>query len=183
MSPTGAILACGVVLWLAPLLFAHRGSGPLVQVDRRARWGLALQCIAYALLFPESDAAPPFWRTFASLLFFGLAALLSFTSVRALGRHLRFDAAIGERHQLVSSGPYRVVRHPIYASMLCLLLGAGFLLCPIWRMPAALILFIIGTEIRVRIEDRLLSSRFGATFQEFKRRAPAYVPSPRSLFS
>jgi protein-S-isoprenylcysteine O-methyltransferase Ste14 len=59
-----------------------------------------------------------------------LASLLSWTATRALGRHLRFDAALTPDHQLVRSGPYRLLRHPIYTSMFCLLLGTGFVITP-----------------------------------------------------
>jgi protein-S-isoprenylcysteine O-methyltransferase Ste14 len=41
------------------------------------------------------------------------------------------------------------------------------------------ILFIAGTEIRVRIEDNLLASRFGEHFREYQQRVSAYVPLVR----
>jgi protein-S-isoprenylcysteine O-methyltransferase Ste14 len=40
----------------------------------------------------------------------------------------------------------------------------------------ATIVFMLGTEIRVRIEDRLLAARFGDHFREYQRRVPAYIP-------
>jgi steroid 5-alpha reductase family enzyme len=88
----------------------------------------------------------------------------------------RFDAGLNADHQLVQSGAYRVVRHPIYTSMLSLMLGTGFLITPMPVLLLATVLFVIGTEIRVRIEDALLASRFGEAFQEYKRRVPAYIP-------
>jgi protein-S-isoprenylcysteine O-methyltransferase Ste14 len=46
-----------------------------------------------------------------------------------------------------------------------------------WKLfVPALLLFVIGTEIRVRIEERLLASRFGEEFKEYKRSVPAYIP-------
>ena len=41
--------------------------------------------------------------------------------------NLRVDAAVGADHELVRSGPYRLVRHPIYTSMLCVILATGVL--------------------------------------------------------
>jgi protein-S-isoprenylcysteine O-methyltransferase Ste14 len=79
-------------------------------------------------------------------------------------------------HELVRSGPYRIVRHPIYLSIFAVMLGAGLLISrPTW-LAAALVLEIIGTEIRVRVEDALLASRFGDKFREYQRRVPAYIP-------
>jgi len=48
-----------------------------------------------------------------------------------------------------------------------------------WALLIALIFFLIGLEIRVRIEDALLASRFGETFRDYQRRVPAYLPFVR----
>jgi protein-S-isoprenylcysteine O-methyltransferase Ste14 len=69
---------------------------------------------------------------------------------------LRVDAGLNADHRLVTAGPYRVV-----------------------RLAVALLVFVAGTEIRVRIEDGLLASRFGEQFADFRRRMPAYVPFVR----
>jgi len=95
---------------------------------------------------------------------------------RALGRQWRLDAGLNADHELVTSGPYRLLRHPIYTSMLCVLCGTGWLLTLLPMLLAAVIVFMVGTEIRVRIEDRLLGERFGEPFGQYQRRVAAYVP-------
>ena len=65
--------------------------------------------------------------------------------------------------------------------MLCMLLGAGLLLARIPLLAVALVFFIAGTEVRIRIEDRLLAERFGAAFDEYRRRVDAYVPFLNAL--
>jgi len=116
------------------------------------------------------------WRIGLSVFFLVLADVFGWTAVRALGRQWRIDAALSADHELVRSGPYRIVRHPIYTSMLCLLLGTGFMLTPLPLLLLALILFLVGGEIRVRIEDGLLASRFGGQFLDYQRSVPAYLP-------
>jgi protein-S-isoprenylcysteine O-methyltransferase Ste14 len=172
------IVGGGIILWLAPFLVAKRGSGGLAAVDRRARWGLLLEVIAIGLMLQSRFWAVQVlsWRVVASAAFFLLAALLSWTSTRALGRQLRFDAAIGSQHELVRTGPYRVLRHPIYCSMLCLLWGIGLIAAHLWLFAVGTIVFLMGTEIRVRIEDRLLGERFGVAFAGYRRSTRAYVP-------
>jgi protein-S-isoprenylcysteine O-methyltransferase Ste14 len=93
-----------------------------------------------------------------------LACILSWAGTRALGRQKRIDARLSADHELVTHGPYRVVRHPIYTSMLC-------------RIGA--VCLVAGTEIRVRIEEKLLAARFGEQYAEYRRRVPAYVPFAR----
>lgn len=171
------ILVIGWVAWAAPFFLVKRG--PAAQmVDRRARWGIALEAVGFALVWmkPAWIADPAPWRLVCGAAFYGLGALLSWTSAIALGRQWRFDAGLNADHQLVQSGAYRFVRHPIYTSMLCTMLGTGFLLARLVVLPLALAFFLAGTEIRVRIEDRLLASRFGPEFEDYRRRVHAYLP-------
>ena len=98
---------------------------------------------------------------------------------RALGRQWRFDAGLNRDHELVRSGPYRVVRHSIYASMLCLLLGTGLIITPWPMFVLSTLVFVLGTEIRIRIEDRLLASNFGGQFDAYRRTTAAYIPFVR----
>ncbi|HMF53913.1 MAG TPA: isoprenylcysteine carboxylmethyltransferase family protein [Edaphobacter sp.] len=175
------VVALGSALWFAPFIFAKRGAGSLIAVDRRARWGLLLQVLGLVMM-----VLSPFWtirqfspRLAVATVLFLLAALLSFTATHSLGRQLRFDAAIGAEHELVRSGPYSFIRHPIYSSMLCLLWAIGSVATPLWLFIAATVVFIAGTEVRVKIEDRLLKDRFGENFLRYQRSAAAYVPLVR----
>jgi protein-S-isoprenylcysteine O-methyltransferase Ste14 len=60
--------------------------------------------------------------------------------------------------------------------MLCLLLGIGFMITPLWLLLLATTVFLVGTEIRVRLEDRLLATRFAERFREYEHSVPAYIP-------
>jgi protein-S-isoprenylcysteine O-methyltransferase Ste14 len=173
-----AMLAVGWLAWSMPFLIARRSSEPAKEVDRRARWGIALVAISYAILWQGRfwERSPSGLRIATGAFFLALAVLLSWTSTRALGRQWRLDAGLSSDHELVMTGPYRIIRHPIYTSMLCVLLGIGFIVSswPLFVMAVAV--FIVGTEIRVRIEDRLLASRFGDRFYAYKRSVGAYIP-------
>ena len=118
----------------------------------------------------------PVWRLAPGVCFLVLASVLSWTATRALGRQWRIDAGLSSDHELVTAGPYSIVRHPIYTSMLCMILGMGFLIAPLPLFAAAIVFFMAGTEVRVRVEERLLASHFGEAFQEYRRRVPAYIP-------
>src|SRR5215472_12048905 len=176
---TYCIVAAGSILWCAPFVvgFARTKRSPF-QLDRRARWGMALECVGYSLLWqsPFWLRSPGRWRVTGSILLFLLACLLSWAATRALGQQLRVDAALDSNHELVRSGPYRFVRHPIYTSMLCVLLGTGIVMSPLLLLLVAVLVFLLGTEIRMRIEDRLLGSRFGEQFSEYQRTVPRLIP-------
>jgi len=68
------------------------------------------------------------------------------------------------------------VRNPIYTSMLLVDCATGVILTPWQLFVPAIVLFVIGTEIRVRTEEKLLSERFGEEFREYKSRVRAYIP-------
>ena len=172
------ILGAGWLLWLAPFLLFNRTTGPASKIDPRARWGILIVAVSYSMLwqtkFWERSLAP--WQFVLATLLFLLAALLSWTAKRALGKQWRIEAGLNPDHNLVTSGPYRIVRHPIYTSMLCVLLGTGVLITPWWLLLISVLVFLAGTEIRVRIEDSLLDSHFGDRFRVYQQSVPAYIP-------
>ena len=182
-----AILAIGWLVWIVPFILfrlsrlfsANRGKGQPQQLDRRARWGIVVQGVGFFLVWYGPFRAIASWRIPISVAFFAVAGLLSWTSFRTLGRQWRFDAGLNADHELVRSGPYRFVRHPIYLSMIALMLGTGFLKSRLPVVGLAFVLHIIGTEIRVRIEDGLLAARFGESFEAYRHRVPAYIPFVR----
>jgi protein-S-isoprenylcysteine O-methyltransferase Ste14 len=172
------LIAIGIIVWFYPFVPAHRGTKAAKVVNSRSRWGVLLQFLAFALLWQGHfwERSLPVWRAAVSVIFFSLAAVLSWSSSRALAGQLRVDAALGADHRLVRSGPYALVRNPIYTSMLLVLCATAVIISG-WKLfVAALMLFVIGTEIRVRIEERLLASHFGEEFQAYKRSVPAYLP-------
>ncbi|GGA71122.1 farnesyl cysteine carboxyl-methyltransferase [Edaphobacter acidisoli] len=175
-----AILALGWALWFAPFL-RKWNQRAAKKSDSRSRWGMLLEFIAYALLWMRHSWSyhPALWRIFVSVALFAVGALLSWAATNALGIHLRFEAAISDGHKLIRTGPYALVRHPIYASMLAVLLATGIVVTP-WRLfVVALVVFLIGTEIRVQTEDNLLANHFGSEFSEYRKSVPAYIPLVR----
>jgi protein-S-isoprenylcysteine O-methyltransferase Ste14 len=175
------VLVTGWLIWALPFFFVKRGGGKAQQVDRRARWGILLTAVGFSLLWQGRfwEMPLPEWRLALSIVFFALAGILSWGATRALGKQWRVDAGLNAQHELVMSGPYRFVRHPIYTSMLCLICATGLILTPPLLFAAALVFAIVGTEIRVRIEDNLLASRFGNQFNDYRRSVAAYVPFVR----
>jgi protein-S-isoprenylcysteine O-methyltransferase Ste14 len=173
-----AILVAGWLLWMTPFALIKRSGNPAKQIDRRARWGVVICAVAYAILWQGKFwlRQPHSWQIILAIVFFALGIFLSWTSTRSLGRQWRIDAGLSSDHELIMAGPYRFVRHPIYTSMLCVLLATGFVVTPLPLFVLAIVVFVFGTEIRVRIEDKLLASQFGERFEQYQRSVPAYIP-------
>lgn len=101
------------------------------------------------------------------------AAVMGLAS-RRLGRELRAHPAPSSTAVLRVDGPYRVVRHPIYAGLL--LFGAGLAAIGFTaRAVAAFGALAALLSFKARFEERLLAERFPA-YREYARRTPRFVP-------
>jgi protein-S-isoprenylcysteine O-methyltransferase Ste14 len=101
------------------------------------------------------------------------AVLLVWASV-LLGRFLMHEAAIREDHALIERGPYRFVRHPVYAGYLALLLGSGVAtldVCLLLLWPVSL----LGILIQAASEEQLLRARFGPDYERYAGRTGRLV--------
>lgn len=175
------LIACWLA-WVAGFILRGKTAPhrkPVV-VDPAARWGIVLQAISFSLIWsfvgPPAEQPGAIPRTIASMILAPVAVALSWSAVRHLGKQWRLDAGLNEDHELVRTGPYRLVRHPIYAGLFGLLLATGLLLTRWPALLAGIALFAAGTEIRIRVEERLLASRFRESFQEYRAAVPAYIP-------
>jgi protein-S-isoprenylcysteine O-methyltransferase Ste14 len=176
----GALMVCWFA-WGYPFLFRapHNQQRPSITLVWPTRIGLLLEgtaiFIAFACRMPQSELPGP-GRMVACLALGVAAPLLSWSAVRHLGRQFRVNAGLYEDHELVRTGAYSVVRHPIYSSLFAILGATLCLLTPLDWAALSVALFIAGTEIRVRAEDGLLRARFGQAFEDYRRAVKAYIP-------
>jgi protein-S-isoprenylcysteine O-methyltransferase Ste14 len=176
-----------IVCWFAwgyPFIFRapHRQTRESVTIPGPTRIGLLLECIGIFLAFAfriPAHTPPSLLRVAPALLLGVVAAVTAWTAVAHLGKQFRVQAGLYVDHELVRSGPYAFVRHPIYSSLLAMLVCTLLILTPWEWAPLSLALFVAGTEIRVRSEDALLESRFGDDFRNYQKQVRAYVPFVR----
>src|SRR2546430_9103965 len=99
------LIPVGVTVWFYPFVPAHRETSGASVVNSRSRWGVLLQFLAFTLLWQGHFWARslPFLRAVISVALFALAAVLSWTSSRALAGQLRIDAALRAGPTLIRS--------------------------------------------------------------------------------
>jgi len=183
MSPLIRLIVMVAVwgAWMVPFFVNRaRGQGKAVKIDPRARLGIVIGSAGFFIANTHRPGvwgeSIELWRGALGVVLGMFAILLVWTAVGNLGKQWRVDAGLNADHVLVQSGAYRVVRHPIYLSMILMLAMNIAMVGTLPGWPIALALGIAGTEIRVRVEDSLLSTRFGADFTEWQKRVPAYLP-------
>jgi protein-S-isoprenylcysteine O-methyltransferase Ste14 len=106
---------------------------------------------------------------------------LSIRAVQTLDKQWTYAARVikgHELHELITQGPYGVVRNPIYLGMFGLMFSTCLAYSHWWSALAAIVLFLIGNHIRIRTEEQLLSETFGDQFNEYARSVPAFIPRP-----
>lgn len=79
------------------------------------------------------------------------------------------------KHVFITTGPYRIVRHPIYTGVIFALAGT-FLVDNRWRTLLLFIIVSIGMVLRSRLEDELMARQFPQEYPGYKKRVPALIP-------
>jgi protein-S-isoprenylcysteine O-methyltransferase Ste14 len=174
------LLLCWLAWALAFVRPSRQSKGQKkTETAPASRWGIFTVTLAYFCAwvqirpnqFEKSAAA-----LIASMVVAPFAVGLGWWATRHLGKQWRYVAALTQGHELITTGPYRLIRHPIYTSMFGMLL-ATVLAWSWWPLGiAAVVLFVIGTEIRIRSEDALLAARFGEKYTAWRAKTPAYIP-------
>lgn len=146
----------------------------------------AIAITAIILAVPKAD-----WRSLtfsdpaARLL--GLVILLAATAFTiwarlVLGVMWSGAPTLKQGHQLRTTGPYSVTRHPIYTGMLGMLIGS-LLVTGAGRWIVPFPVFLVLFEIKIHIEERFMLSEFPDEYPRYRQRVPKLVPGLRLLSS
>jgi protein-S-isoprenylcysteine O-methyltransferase Ste14 len=144
--------------------------------------GLWLVPLAYALTgFPRALDRPVYPAlAIIGAAVLGGALLLFYRSHADLGRNWSISLEIRKEHRLVTTGIYRLIRHPMYSSFFLLAL-AQLMLLPNWFAGA---IGLVGVAVlyafRVPREERMMLERFGADYQRYMGRTARLIPWVKS---
>jgi len=178
-----AFYAVGVTVLVTNVLTT---SVPPAQVEKRAEdfrrylpgiliplnW--LLPPLAILFRFGEIQFEWPALRLLGFLLSLYAASMLLWAPV-TLGRFLVPRAVVFHDHVLITAGPYCLVRHPVYSDVLALWLGAA-----LGTGNISLLLFwpiaVIGVAVQARLEEELLRSKFGESYESYARVTGRFLP-------
>ncbi|MEZ5941639.1 MAG: isoprenylcysteine carboxylmethyltransferase family protein [Planctomycetaceae bacterium] len=115
------------------------------------------------------------WSGFALISVWGVLFVWTF---QTLGKNLTDTVVTRKEHLLVTSGPYRYVRHPFYLSFLFATLGGGVVTANWYLFVTGLLPFAF-LVVRTRIEEEKLVERFGDEYTEYMSRTGRFWPRLR----
>jgi protein-S-isoprenylcysteine O-methyltransferase Ste14 len=172
------------IAWLASWFLAAGWTATTVRQQRPgSRLLQSLPIWVGALLIGSAPAGvlaaslypPHAWTAWAAVALAALGFCFTWWARVHLGRFWSAAVTVKADHALVRSGPYALTRHPIYSGMLLAVLASALARDSI----AALLGFAsisVGLWLKLREEERFLTSEFGSDYDLYKRRVPALVP-------
>jgi protein-S-isoprenylcysteine O-methyltransferase Ste14 len=172
-----------VAIWIG-LVLRDRGVDVHTPADQGSRvligislWSGVVCAFLVAWAVPAAWIPGNGW----SVLLSGLAMMwggiaLRVWAVRTLGRFFRTVVMIHANHRLITTGPYRLIRHPSYAGSLLTLAGLGLALGSWLSLLVAVLGALIGFTRRIRIEESALRARFGDAYTAYTRRTWRLAP-------
>jgi protein-S-isoprenylcysteine O-methyltransferase Ste14 len=176
------------IYWVVSARAAARNPAETKEPQTQRILRLLVLALTFVLLLsPSLVAFGPFVRRFVpnrpvirdlGLALAGLGIFLMIWARRHLGHYWSDKVEIKANHQLISTGPYARLRHPIYTGMLLGIAGTAVAVGE-WRGVAAFLLLLANYVIKAKKEEGILRQKFGPAFQEYERRTGFLIPRLR----
>jgi protein-S-isoprenylcysteine O-methyltransferase Ste14 len=173
------------VAWVALTFYweyAGRNAATAVRSETQSSRGLHVGLVSLAQLmvilpFRGVERIVPVygWLMDVGVAVTLLGAGFAVWARNRLGRNWSGEITIKEEHRLIRTGPYKVVRHPIYTGLLAMYVGTA-MVAGTWLAAAGVVLAMLAYWRKVRLEERNLEEAFGAEYKEYSEETWAILP-------
>lgn len=117
------------------------------------------------------------WWTFPlGAIILLLSIVFRIWAIRTLGRFFTATVQIVDKHQVVQSGPYALVRHPSYTGAYLSYIGTGIMLEAWWGLAFSAIAMGIAYYQRITAEEETLLTHFGVAYADYSARTKRLIP-------
>ena len=114
------------------------------------------------------------WEFWVAAIVTALGLLFTVWARVHIGRNWSGVVTLKEGHELVDTGPYALVRHPIYTGLLVAFIGSAFARGD-WGGVLAVLIAWAALWRKLRLEELWMTERFGEQYIAYSRRVPALV--------
>ncbi|MGH9729765.1 MAG: methyltransferase family protein [Candidatus Acidiferrales bacterium] len=185
MKPIGPLIGW---LWLAFLIYWYAMAFTVKRAKQKESYAARilrplLLVVAFEFLFANWDLGPLDRRflpsnlsvviTGAVLTALGMA--LAIWARQYLGRNWSGTVTLKKDHELIRTGPYARIRHPIYTGFQVALTGTALVIGE-WRAIVALVIVLAAHFFKARKEEAWLAREFGPAFDEHRAHTGMFLP-------
>jgi protein-S-isoprenylcysteine O-methyltransferase Ste14 len=192
------IMWTGCVLYIAFTIIRRRSSRKTREAETELeyteskrgidylRYLIAYEVLTYALYMVDVNVGPgrmifqlpfPWWLRWTGVALFAAADLLFLQVHRHLGANFYSNLKLRKGHQLITTGPYRLVRHPMYLGLYLNHIGV-FLLTANWFIGATWLLgFTLIMVYRLPREESMMLHKFGREYEAYRANTGRFLPA------
>ncbi len=169
------------IAWVGEFIFfRNRGTGEGDPLEQKSFYYILLSLlgmIGLALILQElRGSAAEAFVIWAGLILFAAGVGLRYWGILHLKAQFTRHVTVREGDQIVSTGPYSKLRHPLYTGLFFIGTGMALFFASIIATLAGAILLTVTLLIRIRYEEQLLVSKFGPEYEEWMKRRYRLIP-------
>jgi protein-S-isoprenylcysteine O-methyltransferase Ste14 len=179
----GACWSAVGLVWIVGAIY-NEERGPRVRVRSRPSYSWLIAIAAFLLISGRTGgwgwlSVSSTWTRAPGAVLLGVATAFTLWARFALGTMWSASVVAKTGHELRTTGPYGITRHPIYTGLAGMLLGTA-LIDGLGRWVPLFVLVVAFIVVKVRAEERLLSGLF-PEYERYRRRVPRLIPIPAHL--
>tara|TARA_B100000378_G_scaffold235131_1_gene201517 strand:- start:158 stop:697 length:540 start_codon:yes stop_codon:yes gene_type:complete len=174
-----------IILFVIVLNFTQPALGEGEASDNKSSDGgsvfLVVVCSALSLLIPIIHWAYFKHETNGEVVILGVVLNifgLSFRyySIKILGKFFKATVVLQKEHQLITEGPYKILRHPSYTGALLAFSSISLVLSSFLGFVCSFILMILAYVYRTNREEKALRAHFGEKYIEYSKKTNKLIP-------
>ena len=176
-----------LVVWVAAGFIefsgAFRGRSEATKKDRGSLIlirGCATIAVVLLLLSPKiapaAEIRPPLVSVIAGIVIFSAGEALRVSAKVALGRYFTYTVMTSSDQPVITSGPYRSLRHPSYTGILLIVIGAGAVWGNWLGLGVLTLMTLVGLVYRIHVEEKALLEELGERYRTYAEHHKRLIP-------
>lgn len=179
---TFILLISAAVLWLSQPGFSKQDMNSNKQSDKLSILLILIassisvfsSVIEWAYFTPDKSQINSV--TVIGFIFLLIGICFRVWSINVLGKNFTATVKITREHELIKTGPYKLIRHPSYLGAFVAIIGCPVFLNNTYTIFISCIAMIIAYYFRINVEEKTLSNHFGKYYEDYKKDTYRLLP-------
>jgi len=179
---TFILVIAAASLWLSQPAFSNKDAKAHAGSDKKSiliiliMSSLSVVVSVTEWAYATDTGYSSFWLSSIGFIMLLSGIIIRVWAIRTLGKHFTATVTLTDDHKFISSGPYKLVRHPSYLGAFIAIVGCPVFLNATWATLFSFIFMTIAYVIRITVEEKMLTSYFGHSYEKYKRQTKMIIP-------